>query len=236
MANNAHRIILADDHPLMRESIAAYIADHCKDQMKVVSQANDGIAAIEAVQRHNPDLALIDLAMPRLDGVSAIRKMKALKPDLVVVVFSMHEDQAHVVEAIRAGADDYLFKKDATAAMVAGHLIRILGGSVSPQDTLRRRLFQAVQRADNDDVQRGFTQLTGAELEVLKLVAHQGLSMKEVAEFLGEKGHELSENTVRKHLEHIYKKLGARGQTHAACLAIKYGLISADPAEPDLSK
>lgn len=79
----------------------------------------------------------------------------------------------------------------------------------------------------------GFTKLTGAELEVLKLAAHRGLSMKEIAEHLGEKGGGPAESTIRKHLERIYDKLGARGQTHAACLAIKYGLISADDADPD---
>lgn len=234
MDKKVYRIILADDHPLMRESIATYIEDHFQDQLKVVAQAGDGVAAIEAVERHNPDLALIDLGMPRLDGVSAVRKIKALKPGVQVVVFSMYEDQSHVVESIRAGADDYLFKKDATAAAVVGHLLRILGGSLPPQDTLRRRLFQAVRGANDDEVDTGFTKLTGAELEVIKLAAHRGFTMKEIAEHLGEKGGGPSENTVRKHLEHIYEKLGARGQTHAVCLAIKYGLITADGAEPDV--
>lgn len=123
-----YRIILADDHPLIRKGIASFINDEFKDQMEVVAEAGDGVAAIEAVERTNPDLALVDLGMPRLDGVSAIRKIKALKPGVQVVVFSMYEDQSHVVEAIRAGADDYLFKKDATAADVVGHLLRIFGG------------------------------------------------------------------------------------------------------------
>lgn len=233
MENKVYRIILADDHPLIRKGISSFIKDQFKDQIEVVAEAGDGVAAIEAVERTNPDLALVDLGMPRLDGVSAIRKIKALKPGVQVVAFSMYEDQSHVVEAIRAGADDYLFKKDATAAAVVGHLLRILGGTLPAQDTLRRRLFQAVRGADEGDVDTGFTKLTGAELEVLKLAAHRGFSMKEIAEHLGEKGGGPTESTIRKHLERIYDKLGARGQTHAACLAIKYGLITADDAEPD---
>lgn len=235
MDKKTYRIVLADDHPLMRESIATFIDDHCSDQLKVVAQAGDGVAAIEAVERHKPDIALVDLGMPRLDGVSTVRKIKATNPGIQVVVFSMYEDQSHVVEAIRAGADDYLFKKDATAAAVVGHLLRILGGSLPPQDTLRRRLFQAVRGADDDEVDTGFTKLTGAELEVLKLAAHSGLTMKEIATHLGEKGGGPTESTVRKHLEHIYEKLGAKNQSHAVCLAVKYGLISADDAEPDLN-
>lgn len=235
MEKKAYRIIIADDHPLMRKGISSYINDHFKDQIKVVAEAGDGLAAIEAVERHDPDLALLDLGMPRLDGVSAIRKIKTLKPGIQVVVFSMYEDQSHVVEAIRAGADDYLFKKDATADVVVAHLLRILGGALPAQDTLRRRLFQAVRGVNDADVDSGFTKLTGAELEVLKLAAHLGYTMKEIAEHLGEKGGGPTESTIRKHLEHIYEKLGARGQTHAACLAIKYGLISADGADPDTS-
>lgn len=88
----------------------------------MVAEAGDGVSAIEAVERTNPDLALVDLGMPRLDGVSAIRKIKALKPGVQVVIFSMYEGQAHVVEAIRAGADDYLFKKDATDLPLAPSL------------------------------------------------------------------------------------------------------------------
>jgi DNA-binding NarL/FixJ family response regulator len=82
--------------------------------LKVVAQAGDGLEVVEAVQKHKPDLVFLDIQMPRMDGLSALRRIKENQPDILALVFSMYEDEAHVVEAIRAGADDYLFKNKAT--------------------------------------------------------------------------------------------------------------------------
>ena len=81
-----YRIVLADDHPLMRESIATYVADHCRGQIEVVSQVGDGLAAVQAVEKLKPDLILIDIGVPRLDGVSAIRQIKKSQPEVLVLV------------------------------------------------------------------------------------------------------------------------------------------------------
>jgi DNA-binding NarL/FixJ family response regulator len=229
------KIILADDHPLLRESVAAYIDDRVPDRLDVVAQVGDGAALVESVKKFDPDVVLVDIGMPRLDGISAVRQLKSIKPGLIALVFSMFEDQAHVVEAIRAGADDYLFKKEATVEAVVGAILRAVGDRPPPRDLLRDRLLQAVRRADQDKLDMGLTRLTGMELEVLKQVAHRGRSMKEIAEVLSGEGSSLSEHTVRKHLEHVYEKLGAQGQAHAVCLAVKYGFISPDEAEPNTS-
>lgn len=230
---NPGKLLLVDDHPLMRESLATYIDDHCKNQLAVVAQAGDGLAAIEAVKKHRPTVALVDIGLPLLDGISAIREMKKIHPPLIVLVFSTFEDQAHVVSAIRAGADDYIFKKDASAAQVAGNILRAIGSTApTPAKTLQNRLFTAIRGAEPEKLDMGITPLTGAELEVLKLAASHGYSMKEIAEKLGGQGGSLSENTIRKHLTHIYEKLGARNQAHAIALAIKSGLITAEDAFP----
>lgn len=225
-------MLLVDDHPLMRESLVTYIEDHCKGQLTVVAQAGDGVAAIEAVKKHRPTVALVDIGLPLMDGITAIREMKKIHPALVVLVFSTFEDQGHVVSAIRSGADDYIFKKDATAAQVVGNIFRAVGGAAPAAKTLQNRLFTAIRGADPEKLDFGITPLTGAELEVIKLAAHSGYSMKEMAQKLGGEQGALSENTVRKHLTHAYEKLGARNQSHAVALAIKSGLISADEASP----
>jgi DNA-binding NarL/FixJ family response regulator len=230
-----YRIVLADDHPVTRQSLAAYVVDQCRTQLKVVAQASDGVEAVEAVEKHRPDLVFVDIQMPRLDGLAAIRRMKEIKPDILALVFSMYEDEAHVVEAIRAGADDYLFKNKATAEQAVGQILRALGGQLPARDDLHKKLIEVIRGADADKLGYGFTRLTGAELTILKRVAHFGESMKEVAAQLGGKEGRLSENTVRKHLEHIYDKLGARNQAHAVCLAIQMRLISAEGARPDLA-
>ncbi|MBK8576204.1 MAG: response regulator transcription factor [Elusimicrobia bacterium] len=225
------KLLLVDDHRLMRESLITYVEDHCKGQLTVVAQAGDGVAAIEAVRKHRPTVALVDIGLPLMDGITAIREMKKIHPSLIVVVFSTFEDQAHVVSAIRAGADDYIFKKDASAAQVVGNILRAVGGSAPAPNTLQNRLFTAIRGAEPDQLV-GITPLTGAELEVLKLAANHGYSMKEIAQSLGGKQRSLSENTIRKHLTHIYEKLGARNQAHAIALAIKTGIITAQDASP----
>lgn|GEM_PF-1790109 len=227
-----YRILLVDDHPALRESIAAAVRDFRPDQLEVAGQCGDGVAALELVKRHKPDLVVLDLGLPRLGGVQAIPEIKKLVPGIVVLVFSMYDDQAHVVEAIRAGADDYLFKQDATPAVVVDHILRSLESRLEVQDKLHRRLFTALRQAEGDRLSTGLPRLTGAELEVLKRAAYQGLSMKEIARELGGAGGPLSELTVRKHFENIYEKLGAQSQSHAVCLAIKFGILSSDPAEP----
>jgi two-component system nitrate/nitrite response regulator NarL len=230
-----YRIVLADDHPVMRQSIVAYIADYCRTQLKVVAQASDGLEALEAVTKHKPDLVFIDIQMPRMDGLTAVRRMKEIQPDLLALVFSMYEDEAHVVEAIRAGADDYLFKNKATTEQAVGQILRALGGPLPNRNDLHDKLIELIRGADVEKLGYGFARLTGAELAILKRVAYFGESMKEVATRLGGEEERLSENTVRKHLEHIYDKLGARNQAHAVCLAIQMRVISSDGARPDLT-
>jgi DNA-binding NarL/FixJ family response regulator len=229
-----YRIVLADDHPVTRQSLAAYISDQCRTQLKVVAQAGDGLEVVEAVQKHKPDLVFLDIQMPRMDGLSALRRIKENQPDILALVFSMYEDEAHVVEAIRAGADDYLFKNKATTEQAVGQILRALGGALPARDDLHKKLIEVIRGADADTLGYGFTRLTGAELSILKRVAYFGESMKEVAISLGGAAGRLTENTVRKHLEHIYEKLGARNQAHAVCLAIQMRLISSDGARPDL--
>jgi DNA-binding NarL/FixJ family response regulator len=227
-----YKLVVIDDHPLMRQSLATYIADTCQDRLVVVAQEGDGVAAIAAIKKYHPDVALVDIGLPLMDGITAIREMKKIHPKLHVIVFSTYEDQAHVVGAIRAGADDYLFKKDATADQVVANILRALDSPAPTPKTLQHRLFTAIRGAEPQKLDMGITPLTGAELEVLKLAANNGLSMKEIAVKLGGKERALSDNTIRRHLAHIYEKLGARNQSHAVALAIKSGLISAEEAMP----
>jgi two-component system NarL family response regulator len=233
-ARRRYRIALADDHPALRESVAAAVEAFHRDAMEVVAQAGDGVAALEQARRLRPDLLVLDLGMPRLGGLEALREIKRSCPETMVLVFSMYDDQAHVVEAIRAGADDYLFKAQARPADVANHIRRALEKRLAAQDGLHERLLSAIRQMNPDDVARGVIRLTGAELEILREAAHHGRSMKEIAQTLSGPDRTLSEHTVRKHLEHAYEKLGARSQAHAVCLAVKYGIISSEPAEPSL--
>lgn len=219
------KIVLVDDHPVLRESIAAYVLDHCRDRLAVVAEAGDGVRAIEEVKKHQPDLVLIDVGMPRMDGITALREIRAASPRTRILVFSMFEDQSHVVGAIRAGADDYFFKNDATAGQMVGNILRALG--LPPAKAATNKLLRDVKGGDEPTAR-----LTGMEIEVLKLTAHRGLGPAEIAQLLDGGNGQISETDIGRHLNHLTEKLGARNPVHAAALAIKRGIITADDAAP----
>lgn len=227
-----YRVVIADDHPAMREAVGDALADLPGRRVVVVGHAADGCEAVDLVERLTPDALVLDVGLPRLDGLAVLRRVKAMTPAPFVMVLSMYDDQAHVVAAVRAGADDYLFKHEARPRAVAGRLLEALDRPSASGDSLRDRLFLALRGAEEKDIHWGISRLTSAELEVLSLAAQQGLSMKEIATALSRPDRPLTEPTVRKHFEHIYEKLGASSQAHAVALAIKHGFIRPDEASP----
>lgn len=227
----AYRVVISDDHPALREALSDAMADLPGRRLDVVFQASDGQETLDAVDRLKPDALVLDLGLPRMDGLAVLRRVKGRPLSPYVMVLSMYDDQAHVVAAVRAGADDYLFKHEARPQAVARRLLDALERS-GPGDLLKGRVFTALRETDPDRFAAGVTRLTGAELEVLSLAAERGLSMKEIAEALSRPDRPLTEPTVRKHFEHIYEKLGAASQSHAVALAVKHGLIRVDGAVP----
>ncbi|MBK8575763.1 MAG: response regulator transcription factor [Elusimicrobia bacterium] len=226
MVNQKFRLILVDDHPAMRESIAAAVADFYPRRLDVVAQCGDGLSAVEQAKKHGPDLVLLDLGLPGKNGLQALAEICSACPATRLIVFSMHDDQAHVVDAIRAGADDYLFKGQMGAKEVVDHVAHWLERESEKPDRVRGHVFSALRGLAVDRVARGLPSLTETEIRVLGLAGFRGLSMKEIAKELSG-----SERTIRKHLENTYEKLGARNQAHAVCLAIKLGILSAESAE-----
>ena len=231
MRNQKCRLILVDDHPAMRESILSAAADFYPDRLAVVAQCGDGVSAVELVKKWRPDLVLLDLGLPGMNGLRVLAEIRIVCPTTRVIVFSMHDDQSHVVDAIRAGADDYLFKGVHSAREVVDHLVGWVDREAEKPDRVRSHVFAALRGIAADRVARGVPSLTEMEVQVLKLAAFQGLSMKEIAKVLGQTRDGFSERTVRKHLENSYGKLGARNQAHAVCLAVKFGILSAESAE-----
>lgn len=228
---NKFRLLLVDDHPALRESIAAAAQDFYPKRLDIVGQCGDGISAVDEAQKLRPDIVLLDLGLPGKNGVQVLAEIRSVCPSTRLVVFSMHDDQSHVVEAIRAGADDYLFKGLLGAKEVVDHLVHWMERESSKPDRVRTHIFSALRGVAADRVARGVPVLTETELRVLGLAAFQGMSVKEMAKLLREETTSLSARTVRKHLENSYEKLGARNQAHAVCLAIKFGLLSAERAE-----
>jgi NarL family two-component system response regulator LiaR len=208
------RILLADDHVVLREATAEVIG-HQPD-MCVVGQAGTGEKTVALAKELQPDVIVMDIAMPRLDGLAATQQIAAECPASRILVLSAHEDEEHVIPLLAAGASGYLPKTiglddllDAIRATNRGE--SVLAASVT--SVVVRHLAGKTPAMPDD-------KLTRREMEVLRLLS-EGLTNYQVARHLG-----LRVRTVEAHLTHIYSKLGVGSRTEAVLLAERKGWLA----------
>ncbi|MGW7691402.1 response regulator [Streptomyces asiaticus] len=210
------RILLADDHALVRRGVRL-ILDREPD-LEVVAEAGDGAEAIEAARSQEIDLAVLDIAMPRLTGLQATRELVALKPGLRILMLTMHDNEQYLFQALKAGACGYVLKSVADRDLVAACRAAMRNepflypGAVT---ALIRNYLDRVRHGEEDPDQL----LTPREEEVLKLVA-EGHSSKEIAEILF-----ISVKTVHRHRANLLQKLGLHDRLELTRYAIRAGLI-----------
>ncbi|MFI0508257.1 DNA-binding NarL/FixJ family response regulator [Streptomyces canus] len=212
------RILLADDHALVRRGVRL-ILDREPD-LEVVAEAGDGAEAVELVRTHDIDLAVMDIAMPRMTGLQATRELLALKPGVRVLMLTMHDNEQYFFQALKAGAGGYVLKSVADRDLVAA-----CRAAMRDEPFLYPGAVTALIRNYLDRVRHGEEPpeqvLTAREEEVLKLVA-EGHSSKEIAEMLF-----ISIKTVHRHRENLLHKLGLRDRLELTRYAIRAGLIEA---------
>ncbi|MFD5594923.1 response regulator [Streptomyces griseorubiginosus] len=212
------RILLADDHALVRRGVRL-ILDREPD-LEVVAEAGDGAEAVELARTHAIDLAVMDIAMPRMTGLQATRELVARNPGLRVLMLTMHDNEQYFFQALRAGADGYVLKSVADRDLVAA-----CRAAMRDEPFLYPGAVTALIRTYLDRVRDGEEPpeqvLTPREEEVLKLVA-EGHSSKEIAELLF-----ISIKTVHRHRENLLHKLGMRDRLQLTRYAIRAGLIEA---------
>jgi NarL family two-component system response regulator LiaR len=207
-------VLIADDHAVVRQGLRTFLA--LQEEIEVVGEAADGQEALAAARRLRPDIALIDLVMPRLDGIEAIRRIRELSPSTRVIVLTSFVDDDKMLPAVRAGATGYLLK-DVQPRELVKAIRAVHRGEALLHPTVVARLMEEVAA---DDGRRGEGEvLTKREREVLALIAH-GLANKLIARELG-----VSEKTVKTHVGHILGKLGLTDRTQAALYAVREGLV-----------
>ena len=206
MALEAIRIMTVDDHPLIREGIAALIANQ-KD-MSLVAAASDGHDAIEKFRAHRPDVTLMDLQMPDMSGIDAIIAIRNEFPDARIIVLTTYAGDALCQRALKAGAQAYILKGNVRKDLLDTIRTVRVGKKFIQAEVVAELAGHAVDDA-----------LTEREIKVLSLIA-AGNSNKLIADQLS-----ISEETVKGHVKSILSKLGANDRTHAVTLGLKRGII-----------
>ncbi|MEW2303124.1 response regulator transcription factor [Streptomyces sp. NPDC006655] len=210
------RILLADDHALVRRGVRL-ILDREPD-LEVVAEAGDGAEAVELARTHEVDLAVMDIAMPRMTGLQATRELLALKPGVRVLMLTMHDNEQYFFQALKAGAGGYVLKSVADLDLVAA-----CRAAMRDEPFLYPGAVTALVRTYLDRLRNGEEPpeqvLTAREEEVLKLVA-EGHTSKEIAEMLF-----ISIKTVHRHRENVLRKLGLRDRLQLTRYAIRAGLV-----------
>jgi DNA-binding NarL/FixJ family response regulator len=207
------RVVLADDHPMYRFGLRAVL--DAAPEVEVVGEAADGAELLAVVARCAPDVVLTDLSMPRLPGTAAIDELTRRRPGLGVLVLTMHEDDASLFGALRAGARGYLLK-GADAGEIVRAVLAVAGGDAVYGGAVARRVVDALTQAPPRPA--ALPGLTAREQEVLDLLA-AGLPTGRIARQLG-----LSDKTVRNHVSAVLTKLQVPDRAAAVARAREAGL------------
>jgi len=200
------RILTVDDHPLLREGIAAVIEG--QPDMTLVAEATNGREAIESFRNHRPDVALMDLRMPDMNGIEAIRAIRTEFPAARIVVLTTYAGDVQALGALKAGASGYLLK-----SMLRKDLLDTIRTVHAGKRRIPPEIATQIAEHAADDA------LTEREIDVLRRVG-SGNSNKQIAVQLA-----ISEGTVKAHMKNILPKLGARDRTHAVMIAVKRGIM-----------
>ncbi|MEN3535736.1 response regulator transcription factor [Microbispora sp. ZYX-F-249] len=210
------RILLADDHALVRRGLRLIL--DAEPDLEVVAEAADGAEAVEAVRAAEIDLAILDIAMPRMTGIQAAREISRLAPHVRILILSMYDNEQYFFEALKAGASGYVLKSVADQDLLEACRAAMRGEPFLYPGAVTALIRDYLQRARQGE-RMPDSILTPREEEIVKLIA-EGNSAKEIAETLF-----ISVKTVDRHRANILQKLGMRDRLELTRYAIRAGLV-----------
>jgi DNA-binding NarL/FixJ family response regulator len=207
------KVLIADDHGIVRSGLRLLLER--QPDIEVIGEAADGAEARDVAIRERPDLAILDVRMPKLTGLQATREIKRQAPDVAVLILSMHDDERYLFEALRAGASGYVLKTQADTDLLDA-IGAVQRGEPFLTPAAQQTLIKDVLERGRDDADE---ELTPREQEIVKLVA-EAHTTRQIAEIL-----HLSEKTVENHRGNAMRKLGMRDRVELVRYAIRRGLI-----------
>jgi DNA-binding NarL/FixJ family response regulator len=217
MMRDKKSVFIAEDHTILRQGLKTLLNEN--DDLEVVGEAADGLEAIRGLQGLSPDIALLDLSMPRMDGLSVIKEVKRQNPETKIVALTMHKDEEYVLEAFRSGANGYCLKSSSQNELLMA-IRSVLSGKTYVSPEVSEKVLEGYLETKKRVKERSsWDTLTQREKEVLKLVG-EGYRNKEIADYLC-----ISVKTVEKHRANIMQKLDLHSGSALTAYAIEKGLV-----------
>ena len=214
------RIVLADDHPLLRKALKDILAKEA--DFEIIGEAGDGEEAVRLATEKLPDMVIMDISMPNMDGLEATQQIKATCPSVAVLALTVHTDDECILEILQAGAAGYIIKSAFGNEVIQAVRSVITGEMVLSPSIGQRLLKQAARYPTKPVLLEAGEKLSTRELEILKLTA-RGMSNKDIATELG-----IKLRTVKGHLADIFSKLRVASRTEAVIAGLKAGFLSMD--------
>lgn len=217
------KLLIVDDETIVRDGLLAII--ELEPDMQVVGEASDGVEAVAVARDRRPDVALVDIQMPRMDGVETTRRLVELPAAPRIIVLTTFDRNEYVYDSMRAGASGFLLK-DVRRSQLTDAIRTVVAGDTLLSPSITRRLIEQFcsRPAPGSATPTELRELTDRELEVLSLVG-AGLSNAEIAAKLV-----VAETTIKTHVAHVLAKLGLRDRAQAVVIAYETGLIT--PGKP----
>lgn len=220
MDKNKIKVVIVDDHAILREGLKALLA--LSNNIEVVGGAANGKEALDRVAELSPDVVLMDIAMPTMDGIESTRRLTKTFPKVKVIVLSQHDNREYILSVIKAGASGYLLKKAVSTDIISGIQAVYEGGYYFYPTIARTVIEDYLQQSKEKPSEDAYERLSEREREVLKLIV-EGSSSNEIAQMLF-----ISVKTVLRHRTSIMEKLDIHNRTELVKYAIRKGIIQAD--------